>query len=138
MGKRYISIEKIKALAEKGLARTEIANRVGCCRQYISQVVDAYNIEIKKDLRLIKQPRINKCVVCKKKFVPKKYETSCSPECKKKRYTRIPRMFTADDVRKIRLYRRRGMSVKAIAREFGTASTNIYHILEGRSYSYIK
>jgi transcriptional regulator len=48
MGKRYISIEKIKALAEKGLARTEIANRVGCCRQYISQVVDAYNIDQKR------------------------------------------------------------------------------------------
>ena len=137
-----ISIDKIRTLADRGLAQSEIAYKLGCCRQYISQVVHAYGIKIKKDLRLVKRPRVVRCVMCGCKFIPEMYETSCSEKCRKLRYSpkfcNIVRRFSPSDVRKIRRLREKGVPVREMAELFGCELATIYNIIRGKTYSHVK
>lgn len=136
---KNISVEQVIKLAKKGHAQQEIAEMLGCSKQNISQLVQRYNIQIKKVLRWEKKPPEPKvCRTCGAKFWPKRTEAFCTHECRVKRFQKIERGLTFKDVRNIRTKYRGGTPVKDIAKEFEVTPGCIYQILQGRTFSYIK
>ena len=139
MGNRHISIEQIKKLAKQGLAQLDIARHLGCSRQYINQVVKQHNIEIKKVLRWQKKPKkLITCPTCNTSFMQQCTERYCTLECKRIRFTKIPRRFSPKEIRAIRKDYANGMSVQDLADFYGVKKVTIYFILQGRSYAYVK
>lgn len=140
MGKPNISIEEVKKLAEQGLARLEIARKLGCSRQYICWLVDRHNIEITKDLRKVRPKKPHQCRKCGVPFFPGGSEAYCSLICRVEADMARPykRRLSPEQIREIRFQRTTGTSVKDIAVMYGVKPVTIYHILEGRLYSHIK